>query len=142
MIRCVRRSFWIIKNLFDYRPYGYAAFNRWTYGDNPGYIHDGPAPKPPASYPHSGVPVKMPICPFRPHLRAVLFSFLIKTDKEEDADTMDEHTELSIELMRKTIEQKDEQIQKLRETVENLQVTVASLNETIVEFRRKFFGVG
>lgn len=53
---------------------------------------------------------------------------------------MDEHTELLIELMRKTIEQKDEQIQKLNETIEELQVTVASLNETIEEFRRKFFG--
>lgn len=38
---------------------------------------------------------------------------------------MDEHMELLVELMRKTIEQKDEQIQKL--------------NETIEEFRRKFF---
>lgn len=82
----------------------------------------------------------MSICPFRLHLRAVLFSFIIKTDKEEAADTMDEHTELLIELMRKTIEQKDEQIQKLRETIENLEATVASLNETIEEFRRKFFG--
>lgn len=40
---------------------------------------------------------------------------------------MDEHMELLVELMRKTIEQKDEQIQKL--------------NETIEEFRRKFFGL-
>lgn len=53
---------------------------------------------------------------------------------------MDEHMELLVELMRKTIEQKDEQIQKLNETIEELRVTVASLNETIEEFRRKFFG--
>lgn len=31
---------------------------------------------------------------------------------------MDEHMELLVELMRKTIEQKDEQIQKLNETIE------------------------
>ena len=53
---------------------------------------------------------------------------------------MDEHMELLVELMRKTIEQKDEQIQKLNETIEELRITVASLNETIEEFRRKFFG--
>ncbi len=36
---------------------------------------------------------------------------------------MDEHMELLVELMRKTIEQKDEQIQKLNETIEELRVT-------------------
>ena len=35
---------------------------------------------------------------------------------------MDEHMELLVELMRKTIEQKDEQIQKLNETIEELRV--------------------
>ncbi len=51
---------------------------------------------------------------------------------------MDEHMELLVELMRKTIEQKDEQIQKLNETIEELRVTVASLNETIEEFAGNF----
>lgn len=37
---------------------------------------------------------------------------------------MDEHMELLVELMRKTIEQKDEQIQKLNETIEELRVTI------------------
>ncbi len=53
---------------------------------------------------------------------------------------MEDHTELLIGLMQKTIEQKDEQIRELRETVAQLQATVASLNETLEEFRRKFFG--
>lgn len=53
---------------------------------------------------------------------------------------MEDRTELLIELVQKTIEQKDEQIRELRETIENLQTTAASLNETIEEFRRKFFG--
>lgn len=53
---------------------------------------------------------------------------------------MADHTEELVELMKKTIEQKDEQIKELQKTIENLQVTVASLNETIEEFRRKFFG--
>ena len=55
-------------------------------------------------------------------------------------DIVEGRTELLIEFMQKTIEQKDEQIRELRETIENLQTTVASLNETIEEFRRKFFG--
>ena len=53
---------------------------------------------------------------------------------------MEDHTELLIGLMQKTIEQKDEQIKELRETVARLQATVANLNETLEEFRRKFFG--
>lgn len=44
---------------------------------------------------------------------------------------MEDHTELLIELMQKTIEQKDEQIRELRETIENLQTTVASLNKPL-----------
>ena len=58
----------------------------------------------------------MPIYSFRGHLRTALFSFIIRTD-QEGCDTMDEHMELLVELMRKTIEQKDEQIQKLKETI-------------------------
>ena len=60
---------------------------------------------------------------------------------------MAEHTEELIGLMRRTIEQKDEQISGLKETIEglnatidSLQSTIAGLNETIEEFRRKFFG--
>ena len=45
-------------------------------------------------------------------------------------DIVEGRTELLIEFMQKTIEQKDEQIRELRETIENLQTTVASLNET------------
>jgi len=53
---------------------------------------------------------------------------------------MEGHTEMLVELMQKTIEQKDEQIKELRQTVADLQATVANLNETLEEFRRKFFG--
>jgi len=55
-------------------------------------------------------------------------------------DTVEDHTEMLVELLQKTIEQKDEQIRELRQTVADLQETVASLNETLEEFRRKFFG--
>lgn len=50
------------------------------------------------------------------------------------------NTEELIELMRRTIEQKDEQIRELREMIDSLQGTIAGLNETIEELRRKFFG--
>lgn len=53
---------------------------------------------------------------------------------------MEDHTEALIELLQKTIEQKDGQIEELRRTIMQLQATVANLNETIEEFRRKFFG--
>ena len=50
---------------------------------------------------------------------------------------MADHTEALVELLRRTIEQKDEQIRELRETISGLQSTIAGLNETIEEFRRK-----
>lgn len=53
---------------------------------------------------------------------------------------MEDHAETLIELMQKTIDQKDEQIRELHETIADLQATVANLNETLEEFRRKFFG--
>ena len=53
---------------------------------------------------------------------------------------MEDHTQLLIGLMQKTIEQKDEQIKELRTTIAQLQATVANLNETLEEFQRKFFG--
>lgn len=60
---------------------------------------------------------------------------------------MSEHVEALDELMRRTIEQKDEQIHELHktvgqlnETIHGLQSTIANLNETIEEFRRKYFG--
>ncbi len=53
---------------------------------------------------------------------------------------MEDHTEMLIGIMQKTIEQKDEQIKELRQTIADLQATVANLNETLEEFRRKFFG--
>lgn len=53
---------------------------------------------------------------------------------------MADHTEALVELLRRTIEQKDEQIRELRETISGLRSTIAGLNETIEEFRRKFFG--
>lgn len=53
---------------------------------------------------------------------------------------MEDHTEALIELLQKTIEQKDGQIEELRRTIMQLQATIANLNETLEEFRRKFFG--
>lgn len=53
---------------------------------------------------------------------------------------MEDHMEALIELLQKTIEQKDGQIEELRGTIMQLQATIANLNETIEEFRRKFFG--
>lgn len=53
---------------------------------------------------------------------------------------MEDHTEALIEILQKTIEQKDAQISELHKMIEELQATVANLNETIEEFRRKFFG--
>ena len=44
---------------------------------------------------------------------------------------MEDHTELLIGLMQKTIEQKDEQIKELRETVARLQATAAILTVTL-----------
>lgn len=43
---------------------------------------------------------------------------------------MEDHTEMLIGIMQKTIEQKDEQIKELRQTIADLQATVANLNET------------
>ena len=51
---------------------------------------------------------------------------------------MEDHTEMLIGIMQKTIEQKDEQIKELRQTIADLQATVANLNETLEEFRRNF----
>lgn len=73
-------------------------------------------------------------------LQTALFSFIIRKNPKEAGAAVEDHTELLIGLMQKTIEQKDEQIKELRETVARLQATVASLNETLEEFRRKFFG--
>ena len=42
---------------------------------------------------------------------------------------MEDHTEMLIGIMQKTIEQKDEQIKELRQTIADLQATVANLNE-------------
>lgn len=38
----VRRSFRNIKVLSDHRPYRYAPLHRWTYGNHPEYLPDGP----------------------------------------------------------------------------------------------------
>lgn len=53
---------------------------------------------------------------------------------------MAEYKGNSIELLHKTIEEKDAQIQELQKTIQELNITVANLNETLEEFRRKFFG--
>ena len=42
---CVRRYFRSIKALPDNRAYRYEAFHQWPYGDNPGYLPDGPLRK-------------------------------------------------------------------------------------------------
>ena len=59
-----------------------------------------------------------------------------------------DHTEALIELLQKTIEQKDAENAELKETIaglnatiDSLRATVANLNETIEEMRRKIFGV-
>ena len=53
---------------------------------------------------------------------------------------MAEYKDDLIELLHKTIEEKDAQIQELQKTIQELNATVANLNETLEEFRRKFFG--
>ncbi len=53
---------------------------------------------------------------------------------------MAEYKDDLIELLYKTIEEKDAQIQELQKTIQELNITVANLNETLEEFRRKFFG--
>ena len=74
-------------------------------------------------------------------LQTALFSFIIRKNAAKEAGAaVEDHTQLLIGLMQKTIEQKDEQIKEPRETVARLQATVANLNETLEEFRRKFFG--
>ena len=51
---------------------------------------------------------------------------------------MAEYKDDLIELLYKTIEEKDAQIQELQKTIQELNITVANLNETLEEFRRKF----
>ena len=79
----------------------------------------------------------MPIRPSGTGLQAVPLSFIMK---ERGREAVGDHTQMLVELMQKTIEQKDGQIRELQKTIENLQATVANINETIEEFRRKFFG--
>lgn len=78
--------------------------------------------------------------PFLPGLRTALFSFIIEKKGKRGLAVVEDHMEALIELLQKTIEQKDGQIEELRGTIMQLQATIANLNETIEEFRRKFFG--
>lgn len=61
---------------------------------------------------------------------------------------MAEHTEINVELLKRTIEQKDaenaelkEEVAGLQATIDVLNATIANLRETIEELRRKIFGV-
>ncbi len=69
-----------------------------------------------------------------------VFLYNKRNENRKAEQAVAEYKGNSIELLHKTIEEKDAQIQELQKTIQELNITVANLNETLEEFRRKFFG--